>query len=301
MAYYMKRMIPSLLYNANYWVQPDSIRGALGQYAVFLKGVGFPLFILFGLAVLWGCYKVFATSWRTGSLNENWGIGILLFAIFIIDLPIMTSYNYPIRFFLPLMPLFAVLSALFVSDMYAVAKKTGNRLYPRLMGVGLFLIVLISISRVVSTILLFINDSRIPATEYVASLPLNTSLEYTFYAPSIPSDHFEREHNYPLFFQKSPDQELPINKNYVYNDGEAGLDDRKTDYLVIDSFTSDKFNSPYTCANMQVECNFFKELETGQSDHYKLLAEFKYSLPAFLPQIQIDFVNPTIRIYERIP
>jgi len=50
-----------------------------------------------------------------------------------------------------------------------------------------------------------------------------------------------------------------------------------------------------------VECDFFKQLETGQSAHYKLLAEFKYTLPRWLPQIQVDFVNPTIRIYERIP
>ena len=299
MAYYMKRLIPSLLYNANYWVQPDSIRGVLGQYAVIMKGVGFPLFLLFGLAILWGCYKVLI-SWRSGSLNANWGIGILIFAIFVIDLPIMTSYNYPIRFFLPLMPLLTVLGAIFVSDIHTVAKKTGNALYPKLIGVGLFLIVLVSMARVTSTMLLFVNDSRIPGTEFVASLPLETSLEHTFYAPSIPSDHFEREHNYPLFFQKSPDQELPTHKNYVYNAGEAGLDDRQTDYLVIDSFTSDKFNNPYTCAGMQVECDFFKQLETGQSDHYKLLAEFKYSPPPFLPQIQIDFVNPTIRIYERI-
>jgi hypothetical protein len=50
---------------------------------------------------------------------------------------------------------------------------------------------------------------------------------------------------------------------------------------------------------MQVECDFLKQLETGKSDHYTLLAEFKYELPAWLPQINVDFVNPTIRIYER--
>ena len=299
MAYYMKRLIPALLYNSNYWVQPDSIRGILGQYAVVLKGIGIPLFLLFNLAILWGCYKMFA-GWRSGTLNKNWGTAILLLSILVIDLPIMTSYNYPIRFFLPLMPLFAVLGALFVNDMYSAANKMENVLYQKLIWAGLGFIVFLSMARVTSTMLLFINDSRIPATDFVASLPLDTSLEYTFYAPSIPPDRFEREHNYPLFFQKSTDQEIPTHKNYVYNAGEAGLNDRQTDYLVTDSFTFDKFNSPYTCADMQVECDFFKQLETGGSDHYKLLAEFKYSLPVFLPQIEIDFVNPTIRIYERI-
>jgi hypothetical protein len=166
---------------------------------------------------------------------------------------------------------------------------------------GLTLIILLSMARVTSTMLFFINDSRIPVTEYLKSLPLETSLEHTFYAPSIPAEHFDREHNYPLFFRKSPDQELPIHSNYVYNAGEAGLDDRQTDYLIIDSFTSEKFESPYTCSEMQVECDFFKQLEAGGSDHYRLLAEFEYSPPPFLPQIKIDFVNPAIRIYERIP
>ena len=52
---------------------------------------------------------------------------------------------------------------------------------------------------------------------------------------------------------------------------------------------------------MPAECDFFKQLDTGQSAHYKLIAEFSYSLPPYLPQMSIDFVNPSIRIYERIP
>ena len=300
MALYMKRLIPALLYNANYWVQPDSVRGIFGQYAAILRGIGLPLFLLFGLAFLWACYKVFM-GWKSGSLNTSGNIAILLLAILVIDLPIMTSYNYPVRFFLPLMPLFAVLGALFISDLYAWTKQNGVASYHALIGLALTVIIILSFARVVSTMLLFINDSRIPATEFVASLPMGTSLEETFYPPAIPSEHFEREHNYPLFFQKSPDQEIPTHREYVYNAGEVGLDDRLTDYLITDSFTVDKFNNQYTCAAMQEECDFFKQLETGGSDHYKLLAEFTYSLPPYLPQIEVDFVNPTIRIYERIP
>jgi hypothetical protein len=73
-----------------------------------------------------------------------------------------------------------------------------------------------------------------------------------------------------------------------------------TDYLVTDSFTSNRFGDPYICETMPVECNFFKQLETGQSDHYQLLAELTYILPSYLPQMNIAFVNPQIRIYERI-
>jgi len=50
---------------------------------------------------------------------------------------------------------------------------------------------------------------------------------------------------------------------------------------------------------MHVECDFFKQLATGATNHYKLIAEFSYHLPAFLPQISVEYVNPTIRIYER--
>ncbi|HXD12410.1 MAG TPA: phospholipid carrier-dependent glycosyltransferase, partial [Anaerolineales bacterium] len=299
MAYYMKRLIPALVYNSNYLVQPDSVRGVIGQYAIFLEGVGLPLFLLFGLAVVWSCNMVFV-SWKNRSLNAEGNRALLLLVIFVIDLPVMVSYNYPVRFFLPLMPWFAVLGALFVGDLYVLANRDGNTTYPKLLGVGLAVVVVFSLARVVSVMLLFVNDSRIPASAFVASLPAGTSLEHTLYPPSIPLDHFEREHNYPLFFKKSPNQTLPTNKNYVFNAGEAGLDDRLTDYLVIDSFTAAKFNSPFTCAEMRLECDFFKQLAAGQSAHYKLLTEFAYAPPSYLPQIQVDFVNPTIRIYERI-
>jgi hypothetical protein len=224
---------------------------------------------------------------------------LLLLVILVIDLPIMVSYNYPIRFFLPLMPFFAILSALFVWDMYEIIRVRGSSVMKPL-GAGLVLILLFSLGRVVSVMLLFINDARIPASAYVASLPAGSALEHTFYQPSIPAEHFAREHNYPLFFPKSPDQEPPKSKGLDFNAGEAGLDERETDYLVIDSFTADKFNNPYVCASVQVECDFFKQLAAGQSVHYKLIREFSYKVPAYLPQVEITFVNPTIRIYERI-
>jgi hypothetical protein len=117
----------------------------------------------------------------------------------------------------------------------------------------------------------------------------------------LPSAHFESEFNYPIYFTRDPDEPLPTDKRFVYNAGEAGLDKRKTDYFVVDSFTSRKFENPYFCGAMPVECAFFKQLETGKSNHYKLLKEFKYILPPWLPQISFEFINPTIRIYERIP
>jgi 4-amino-4-deoxy-L-arabinose transferase-like glycosyltransferase len=299
MAYYMKRLIPALLYNSNYGVLPDSVKGILGQYGVMLHGVGLFLFLIFALSLLWTLYRIYL-SWRSGTWKEESNRILLFIAILVIDLPIAVSYNYPIRFFLPLMPLLAILGALFIHDLYSLAQKKSPR-YSQLIGTGLILITVFSMARVLGVMLLFVHDSRIPATAFVATLPAGTSLEGTFYSPSIPANHFEREHNYPLFFPKSPDQSPPTNKNYVYNAGEAGLDERETDYFITDSFTIDKFNNAYTCESMRVECDFFKQLATGQSNHYQLIAEFSYALPGFLPQIQVDFVNPTIRIYKRIP
>ena len=300
MAYYMKRLIPALLYSSSYGVAPDSVKGIVGQYSVVLNSIGLPLFLVFGLAFLWSLYQIF-TGWRSGDLKEEKDRIFLLLAILVIDLPMAVSYNYPIRFFLPLMPLLAILGALFIHDMYELAGRAKeSSLYSRLIGTALGAVVLFSLARVAGVMLLFVHDSRIPASAFVASLPAGTSLEYTYYPPTIPPNHFEREHNYPIFFQKSPDQSPPINKNYVFNRGAAGLDERQTDYLVVDSFTADKLNDPYICQSMPVECDFFKQLATGESQHYKLLKAFSYSLPAYLPQVKISFVNPEIRIYERI-
>ena len=300
MVYYFKRLIPALIYNSNYGVQPDSVRGILGQYPVFLDAVGLPLFLLFLAAFLWGIYKILQV-YQTKTLNEEKYRALLLLTIFVLDLPIMVSYNYPTRFFLPLMPFFAILSALFIRDLYALARQNINPVYPRLIGAGLTLLLFFSLSRSISVMLLFINDSRIPATQFLASLPASASLEHTEYPPTIPDNYFEREHNYPIHFRNTPDEPLLTHKNYVYNIGEQGLNERQTRYLLIDSFTSDKFNSTYTCELMQVECDFFKQLAAGESAHYKLIADFSYQLPAFLPQLEVSFVNPQIRIYERIP
>jgi len=297
MAYYFKRMIPALLHTGNYLRQPDSLRGFMGQYSVFARGLGIPLFILFTASFLWVCYKTYQ-AYLTGSKQKDSRSGylaILLLVILAIDLPVMISYNYPIRFFLPMMPVFAVLSAFFVETVYQ------HKPYQKPTITVLIIVVLVSFARNMSVMLLFINDARIPASGFLKTLPTGTSLEHTYYPPTIPSERFEREHNYPIYFRKAQDEPLPTSNRYIFNAGESGLDKRETDYFVVDSFTTDKFNNSYTCADMQVECDFFKQLETGHSDHYKLLAEFSYSLPAYLPQIQVDFVNPTIRIYERIP
>ncbi len=302
MAYFFKRLFTTLQWQVNYGYQPDSIRGIIGQYGVMANGLGIALVLFFGIGLLWTIWKVIK-SYRNRTIShepQTRSFTILLLVILVLDLPMLISYNYQLRYFLTFMPSLAALTAFFVHDLHQWAKQSG-KVYPVLVNVGVSVFVLFSIARLFSLMLLVLNDARIPATEFVATLPKGTSLEHTSYPPTLPSEHFEREYNYPIYFTRDPSEPLPTDKRFVYNAGETGLNDRKTNYFVVDNFTSRKFENHYFCEAMPVECAFFKQLEAGGSDHYKLLAEFKYELPPYLPQIQFEFINPVIRIYERIP
>jgi hypothetical protein len=301
MTFYFKRVFAALQWQINYGNVPGSVRGIVGQYQVLLNGLGIVIFLLFAIGFLWACYQI-VQALRNKTMQRDSQAGrfsILLLALFALDLPMMTSYNYQFRYFLTILPVLAVFAGFFVEWIYRRAIQSQRSIYPNFVLGGVALIALFSFARLTSVALLFVNDSRKPAREFLQTLPAGTSLEDTSYAPDVPRDHFEREFNYPIYFIRNSNDQVPVNKKYKFNDGEAGLDDRKTDYLVTDSFTANKFNDPYTCSIMQVECNFFKQLATGQSAHYKLIAEFSYHLPAFLPQISLEYVNPTIRIYER--
>jgi len=300
MVYYFKRMIPALLHTSNYARQPDSMRGIIGQYGVLISGLGILLFLVFSAGFLWAAYQTLnSIRKKEASAVETNRFAILLLAIFALDLPIMISYNYQVRFFLPLLPMLAICSAFFIEHLWQITAQYDRRL-KTLLNAALGAIIIYSLAGNISVMLLFFNDARKPASAYIASLPAGKSMELTYYPPSTPEKYFSRKHTYPLHFIKSENEPLPVNDKYKFNVGEIGLDDRQTDYLVTDSFTYDRFSDPYICTSVQVECDFFKQLDTGQSNHYKLIAEFSYKLPPYLPQINIAFVNPVIRIYERI-
>jgi hypothetical protein len=197
------------------------------------------------------------------------------------------------------MPFLAILTAFFITYAYDKAKETNNKIYPIAIYLTASAVILFSLARNVSLMLVVMNDARIPATAFMDTLPAGKTLEHTNYPPTYDGEQFEREHNYPIYFVRG-DEPLPISKRFIFNAGEAGLDDRQTDYFIVDDFTANKFENQYFCDAMPLECDFFKQLKTGQSDHYKLLKEFKYTLPPYLPQISFEFINPTIRIYERI-
>lgn len=303
MVYFFKRVLIALNWQVSWGQRDDSIRGVFGQYALMEQTLGTALFLLFTAGFLWSLLRVIQSN-RKGTLkraSHESALAILMTGILALDLPVMASYNYQSRYLLPFMPMLAILAAYFLEDMRRLAEQSGKTIYKNLLYVVVAGIVLFSFARLASMALLFINDSRIAATEFMTTLRPGTSLEHTSYPPSYPDGFFAREHNYPLYIQMGALDPVPTDTRMEYNAGEAGLLDRQTDYLIIDSFTAAKFDDAYVCDQVPVECAFFKQLATGRSDHFQLLAEFKYSLPWYLPPVYVTFANPTIRIYERIP
>ena len=302
MAFYLKRAIPAIQHHAIYGIQPDSLIGLFGQWALWVRLLGVPVALLFLAAFVWQLVRLvqFYTGKLAGERGQMELRLVLLVSILALDLPIMISYNYQSRFFLPMIPLLAILSALFVSDLVIVFARSRNLWMPRVIVGVVVAILVVTFPRVISVALLFKNDARIAASRFVQSLPAGTSIEYTLYPPSLPEDHFKSTLLYPIFFKKYPEQVEPTSRFYQYNTGQAGLDQRQTDYFVVDSFTYGRFEDPFICASNQVECDFFERLLAGETN-YKLMADFAYHLPWYLPQLKFAFLNPEIRVYARQP
>jgi 4-amino-4-deoxy-L-arabinose transferase-like glycosyltransferase len=299
MSFYFKRMIPAALRFASYGRGPDSLIGFYGQWETFQKAVGTAAYILFLIAFVWSAVKLllFLTNKVRESQNRMDIVLVLLVAIILFDIPFLMSYNYVPRFFLPFLPMFAVLAGLFVEDMVTLAKGRGyTKVVPFISG-AILLVIAYSFLQVISVALLFANDARTPAGNFLQTLEPDTVLEYTLYPPTIPEDHFARARNYPIYMIKYPGETVPDNKAYQYNQGESGLYEREVDYLVIDSYTYDRFSDENICQTNPVECDFFRQLLAGDTD-LQLLASFEYSLPPFLPQISLAAVNPEVKIYE---
>jgi hypothetical protein len=155
----------------------------------------------------------------------------------------------------------------------------------------------------VSIALLFTHDARIPASEYIATIRgYKTTVEYTLYPPIVSKKQFYgAARNYPIYFLKYPNEVMPTGGKVKYNQGEQGLLDRDVTYFVIDSFTYDRLYNDTVCATNPMECDFFKRLLAGKVTTFRLVKEYTYSLPSYLPQVTVSTVNPEIRIYQRVP
>jgi hypothetical protein len=206
------------------------------------------------------------------------------------------------RFFIPFVPFLSVLGALCVQEIIELAKSKNWNFVPAVITLVLAVGISYSMLRLVGIALLFSNDARIPASEYIADFRgYKKTIEYTLYPPIVSKKQFYgAARNYPIYFTKYPGEAMPTGGKVKYNRGEAGLIERDVDYLVIDSFTYDRLYNDAICATNPVECDFFKRLLAGEVTTFRLMKEFHYSLPSWLPQVSVLTVNPDIKIYERV-
>jgi hypothetical protein len=303
MAFYFKRVIPALQRFALYGKNSGVPIGLYGQWAVFEGAVGTFAYYLFMLCFIW--FAVRLILWRFGKINldekQAQGIIILGVAVLIFDLPFTVSVNYVERFFIPFAPLLSILAALFVKEIIDLAKNKNWNFVPAIVITLLAVGITYSMLRLAGTALLFMNDARMPASEYIAKLPgENKVIEYTLYPPIVDKKQFAKARNYPIYLLKYPNEVMPTGGKVEYNKGEQGLIEREVDYLVIDTFTYSRFYSDPICETNPVECDFFKKLLAGEVTTFRLVKEFTYSLPPYLPNVSVLSVNPEIRIYERV-
>ena len=302
MVFYFKRMLPALGRHATFGETANLPRGIVGQWALMWGMFGGVLFVLTLASVIYFGYKALGVvpAAEDGGESSFKYAGILVLALLVYDLPIMLSYNYQARFFLPLLPFFAVLFGMGVEALMAWVGQTRFARFQAWVPFVALVILLVSGLRVISVRLLLANDPRILAGEFIDSLPEGASLEHTIYTPDFDRERFAREHDYPVYFIKHEGDTVPdeIDPGYKTNRGEAGLLERGTEYLVVDSFTYGRCANENIYATNPVECGFFADLLEGETS-YEMIGEFAYLLPSFLPQIEIAFVNPEIRIFQK--
>jgi 4-amino-4-deoxy-L-arabinose transferase-like glycosyltransferase len=301
---YFKNIIPALQNFALYGKNSGTPIGLYGQWRMFETTVGTFAYYLFMLGFIWFAVKLILR--RMGKVQsdekQSQAILILIAAVVIFDLPFLVSVNYVMRFFIPFVPLLSILSALFVQEIVELAKNKGWNFAPAIITLALAVGISYSMLRLVGIALLFTHDARIPASEYIAGFRgYKKTIEYTLYPPIVSKKQFYgAARNYPIYFVKYPGETAPTGGKVKYNQGEEGLIERNVDYLVIDSFTYDRLYNDAICATNPVECDFFKRLLAGKVTSFRLMKEFTYSLPPYLPAVSVLAVNPEIQIYERV-
>jgi hypothetical protein len=302
MAYYFKRVIPALQKLSLYSFNPDNPIGLYGQWGAFHETVGTFVYLFFAVSVIWFVVKIIRERFVPGKVDQRMqAVIILLISMACFDLPFLFSLHYLPRHFIPFIPLLSVLCALFIEEVFVWAQEKQWNIVSFAFAAILFLGISFSFLRLSSIALLYMNDARMPASEFIAQLPgTGKTIEYTLYPPIVVKAQFAKARNYPIYLVKYPGEVVPTGGRFEFNQGEQGLIDREVDYLVIDSFTYDRFYTEAICKTNEVECDFFKRLLAGEITSFRLIGEFSYHLPSFLPDLLVTSVNPEVKIYERV-
>lgn len=292
-SFYFRNMLPAFFKHGAFGHRPGVPRGFIGQWSTIIETFGWLFFILAIAALVWVVIRLIQAYREKKWEREHSQVLILLVFIALMDFPILFSYNYQGRFFLMLLPPLTVLIAIMFRD---VSKEYRIGVV-RAAWIFVSLVIMVGFMRVGSTMLLFLNDARIPASAYTSTFREKAKVEVTLYPPNMAEDKKLKVRDYPIYIVKFIEQKPPPESGF--NLGEQGLIQRNVDYLILDSFTYERFRDPFICENNQVECDFFDDLFNGRSS-YKLLKEFPaYELPWYMPQIRLNFVNPGIRIFQK--
>lgn len=300
---YFPKILVVLQNLRSYGFNSGTSMGIYGQWAVLRSAVGDFEYFLFLGAFLWHAVRLLL--WKAGKISletaQAKAMTVFILALLIFDLPYLISINYIARYFIPFVPFLSVMSAAFLHDLLSLAKERKWNFVQPLLTIVVLAGMAYSALRLGSIALLFLNDARIPATEYIASIRgYQKSIEYTLYPPYIKKRQFHRAHNYPIYFVEWEGDTVPTGGRIEYNQAEKGLLERNTDYFVIDSFTYSRFYTDSICATTPGECSFFKDLIDGKIASFTRVKTFHYSLPPFLPPVTVSAVNPDILIFERV-
>ncbi|MCZ2127893.1 MAG: phospholipid carrier-dependent glycosyltransferase [Anaerolineales bacterium] len=296
--HYFTEVFVSLRNYPQYGFNSGSPVGLYGQWSVFKNAVGAFAYYAFLFSFLWFALRLVLWKWGKVEFDgkRRQGVVVLLAAVLIFDLPFLISINYIDRYFIPFTPFLSLLSAFCADEILRLSTRQQWRFLRPLTFAVLALGFVYSALRLGSIALLFLNDSRIPASAYIETLRgYQKNIEYTLYPPRVERGRFRSATNYPIYFVKYPNDVEPLG----YNLGEEGLLARDVDYFVIDSYTYRRFYNDSICATIPVECDFFKRLLDGDVSSFRLTKEYRYRLPSYLPKLTISAVNPDILIYER--
>ena len=297
--FYFKNMIPVFFSQATYDYYPGDVIGLFGQWGTLKDALGGPVYVL-GIITFIAVFVKLVLHFSGKVKGEEKFINTLLVLIvFIIsvDLPLLVGYHRRPRFFLPAIPLLVILISFFLRELLIYTRNRKIKYAKELIFVGIFITISFSMLRVVSMDLMFLNDSRMVASEYIKTLPKKSLIEYFYYPPPIDEKVFKNAEPYPIHFIKWEWEEEVLPPDY--NLGEVGLEERKPEYLILDSFTYNRYEDERVCERHQVECDLNNKLFAGETN-YQLIASFEYDVPWFIPKVHTVFLNPDIQIFQRV-
>ncbi|MEM4346987.1 MAG: glycosyltransferase family 39 protein [Candidatus Altiarchaeota archaeon] len=263
--------------------------GYISHIVNLINGMGLPLFLVSIIALTYTALKLIRIE------DNSYKYTLLFFLFIVLFYLIVGKWNFaPMRYTVPLLPFIAILNGKFFYDMLKFKKK-----------ITIFVLAFIipySFCYTISADILFINDSRYLATEWIErNIDKNSTIELYYYNPNIPE-------NITVFQPKN---------NGSIEDFISGLESRKSDYIILSSLYYERY---------LVDTNAFPERTKYFSDlinerkNYRIVAKFGRGIynsggsPGFGSIEKLDsvilrsltlkpnpeFVNPTILILKRI-